>query len=220
MELVLGLFSLAAVVGFFVLPPLTLYALINGLLALRERKGELREVTPPTAPKASSRPSQRRPQRKSRREEPPPPAADVVAAPESRWTYLRQAGAAFLLWLATAALVLPDFWRPRALPHLNACKSNLQNITTGCKSYSTDNGGHYPPSLSLLTPNYLKQLPECPGAYDDSYSKGYTSSTYSPDVAGSVDAYTVCCCGLHHSDAGITTPHYPQYSSYAGLLLP
>lgn len=97
---------------------------------------------------------------------------------------------------------------------LTACKSNLKNTATSLEIYSTDNAGHYPKSsLNLLTPNYLKIIPQCPSAQKDTYSKSYTS-----DVEP--DSYTIFCSGCHHHGSGIDVPNYPQYSSYSGVVLP
>ncbi|CAN0391541.1 unnamed protein product, partial [Phaeothamnion confervicola] len=53
---------------------------------------------------------------------------------------------------------------------LTGCKSNLKNLATSLEMYSTDNAGHYPrSSLNLLTPNYLKVIPQCPTAQRDTY---------------------------------------------------
>lgn len=91
------------------------------------------------------------------------------------------------------------------------CNSNLKNIGTSLEMYSTDHGGHYPESLSRLTPNYLKTLPQCPsaGKFNYTYVRGQDP-----------DAYTVYCRGCYHHDRGIDTPNYPQYSSSSGTVLP
>lgn len=50
---------------------------------------------------------------------------------------------------------------------LTGCKSNQKNLAVALETYSTDFQGHYPPTLSLLTPNYLKIIPNCPSAGAD-----------------------------------------------------
>ena len=113
-----------------------------------------------------------------------------------------------------AAILVPNFIRARAQGQLTACKSNLKNGATSLEMYSTDNAGHYPKSaLGLLTPNYLKIIPQCPSAQSDTYTAAYSAATVP-------DAYTLFCTGNFHTAAGINSANYPQYSSYSGLLLP
>ncbi len=78
---------------------------------------------------------------------------------------------------AVAALMLLSlsvpFWRQMLFPPrgcgsgTSACKSNLKNIGTALEMYSSDHGGEYPPSLATLSPEYLKRIPECPLAGQD-----------------------------------------------------
>jgi hypothetical protein len=104
--------------------------------------------------------------------------------------------------------------RCRNCGQLTACKSNVKNIATSLEMYSTDNAGHYPQSLSQLTPKYLKVIPQCPTAQRDTYSLHYFRAE-KPE-----DAYTVGCGGCYHHAAGVNEPGYPQYSSYSGLIMP
>ena len=114
-----------------------------------------------------------------------------------------------------AAILVPNFIRARAQGQLTACKSNVKNLATSLEMYSTDNAGHYPANnnVTLLTPNYLKIIPQCPSAQSSTYSSQYTSNTVP-------DAYTIGCSGQYHTAAGVNSANYPQYSSYSGLLLP
>jgi hypothetical protein len=87
---------------------------------------------------------------------------------------------------AVAALMLLSlsvpFWRQMLFPPrgcgsgTSACKSNLKNIGTALEMYSSDHGGEYPPSLATLSPEYLKRIPECPLAGQDTYSPSYNLS--------------------------------------------
>ena len=111
-----------------------------------------------------------------------------------------------------AAILVPNFIRARAQGQLTACKSNTKNLATSLEMYSTDNSGHYPTTnMNLLTPNYLKIIPQCPSAQSATYF--YSSATIP-------DAYTLGCEGTYHTAAGINLANYPQYSSYSGLLVP
>ncbi|MEW6277992.1 MAG: hypothetical protein AB1758_05165, partial [Candidatus Eremiobacterota bacterium] len=106
-----------------------------------------------------------------------------------------------------AGLVAPNFLQARARGQLSACESNLKNIGTACEMWSTDHGGRYPASLNELAPDYLKAVPSCPAAGDDTYSAGYA-------VHSKPDVYTVRCSGEHHGvGAG-----YPAYDSVRGLI--
>lgn len=73
---------------------------------------------------------------------------------------------------ALAAMLVPNFVRARRQRSGTACFSNLRNIATGLEIYSSD-WGVYPPSLDVLTPNYLKTLPECPPAGKNTYSGSF-----------------------------------------------
>ncbi len=109
-----------------------------------------------------------------------------------------------------AAILVPNFIKARAQGQLTSCKSNLKNAATALEMYSTDNTGRYPNNLGLLTPNYLKIIPNCPSAQADTYTAAYTSTT-------NPDAFTFFCNGTNHSAAN-TPANYPQYSSYQGLI--
>ena len=106
--------------------------------------------------------------------------------------------------------------RPGAQSLLTGCRSNCKNFATALEMYASDHGGHYPESLSRLTPNYLKLIPNCPAATSDTYSATYTYAFYSPDHP-TPDAYTLHCQGHFHKRAGLP-PDQPIYTSYSGLL--
>ena len=95
---------------------------------------------------------------------------------------------------------------------LSHCKLQIWgNVGHALALYSADNAGHYPHSLTRLTPKYLKAVPPCPAAHKVTY--GYIR-------AENPDAYTLWCEGSQHHEAGIQVPDYPQYSSHCGLLVP
>lgn len=94
-----------------------------------------------------------------------------------------------------------NFSTARAQGQFTACKSNLKNIGTACEMYSTDYQGKYPANLTLLTPNYLKTIPQCPAAGSDTYSSTF-KSTANPDY------YEVACSGNHHQQASDNLPSY------------
>ncbi len=91
---------------------------------------------------------------------------------------------------------------------LTLCKSNLKNTATALEMYATDNDGRYPGELAALTPNYLKNIPNCPSAQEDTYSFSYLRRG---------EHFTLYCSGHNHAEAN-TPANYPQYSSLAGLV--
>ena len=113
-------------------------------------------------------------------------------------------------------LLAPNFIRHGCRGQLTACKSNLKNIGTALEMYSTDWNGHYPRNLNLLTPNYLKTIPECPNAGRVTYradfgpQAGYNNRRFQ-------DYYVVECAGNNHRGASVP-PDYPQYDAVNGLI--
>lgn len=94
--------------------------------------------------------------------------------------------------LAVVAGVVRVLWPNREVNLYVECHHNLRDIATSLEMYSTDNQGHYPPRLSSLTPEYLKEIPRCPAAGSDTYSAGYQNGQIR-------DAYTVWCSGRNHA---------------------
>lgn len=112
--------------------------------------------------------------------------------------------------------IVPLFIRARAQGRLTACKSNLKNLGTACEMYSTDWAGKYPRNLELLTPKYLKTLPECnvAGTFTYRYQTG-TGAAY--NTKGFEDYYFIYCHGQHHRSTGFPD-NYPQYDGIQGLI--
>ena len=96
-----------------------------------------------------------------------------------------------------------------------SCASNLKNIGTGMEMWSTDNAGRYPTSLAMLTPDYLRRIPNCPAAGVDTYSASLQTG---PDAEGNdehyQDYYLVKCLGEHHPNL---YPDHPRYNGVVGL---
>lgn len=114
-----------------------------------------------------------------------------------------------------AAILVPNFIRARAQGQVTACKSNLKNIATALEMYSTDYGGRFPTNITsggVLTPNYLRTLPTCPGAGSVTYETAGYSAQSSPD------AYNINCNATNHKGVDITVAGYPQYNSASGLV--
>ena len=93
---------------------------------------------------------------------------------------------------------------------LQGCKETLSyELACALEIYATDNNGAYPLHLEKLVPQYLPNLPSCPAAGEPYHYQAYTPHQ--------VSAYTLCCAGHHH---GLASSHYPQYSSFSGLIMP
>ena len=113
---------------------------------------------------------------------------------------------------ALAYILIPNFLRARAGGNYNHCQSNLKNIGTALEMYSEKNNKLYPPSLSMLTPDYLKTIPTCPSG---KLKSGGYAATY--HVSSDGKAYSFYCGGVNHSNVG-AGKNYPQYNSYTGLM--
>lgn len=122
----------------------------------------------------------------------------------------------FMVVPILAAILVPNFIRARAQGQLTACKSNEKNIGTALEMWSTDNSGHYPDSLSALTPNYLRMIPKCPAAESDTYSASYEHEP--PKDEKGYGTYSFCCKGDNHQGARIA-PDNPSYNSMEGLVV-
>ncbi|MGE0490078.1 MAG: hypothetical protein AB7S38_12800 [Vulcanimicrobiota bacterium] len=72
------------------------------------------------------------------------------------------------------------------------CRSNLKNIGTALELWATDHEGERPASLQELTPNYLRDLPDCHGV----------SYAYAAPV--------VSCQNPFHQQLEGTPPGYPR----------
>lgn len=112
------------------------------------------------------------------------------------------------LWEVSAPMLTSNFGTARARGQATACKSNLKNIGTALEMYSTDYSGRYPASAAMLTPNYLKTIPNCPAAGKDTYSETLK-------VTASPDTYQFHCAGHHHS---MLQADHPKYNSQEGLV--
>lgn len=120
----------------------------------------------------------------------------------------------FCVILLFATVLYPNYERARACGKFTQCQSNCKNIGMALDMYAIDHDGHFPSSISELSPRYLKSIPTCLGAGKDSYSPSY--SVLAGKEKGEVDAYTFYCSGLNHKWLGVD-PNYPQYNSRTGL---
>ena len=113
------------------------------------------------------------------------------------------------------ALIAQNAIRPRPSRQL-FCKSNLKNIGAALELYSLDNDGKYPRNLNLLTPNYLKTIPQCP----EPESLGYFAEfglRAAINTAGFQDYYYLSCIGTGHEKVSVGR-NYPAYDGIQGLI--
>lgn len=119
----------------------------------------------------------------------------------------------FLSVIASVGFIyIPRYLRVRASGQYSKCDSNLNAIGTALEIYSENNNEQYPPSLAMLTPDYLKTIPTCPSG---GMKTGGYAATY--QVSHDMKAYTFYCQGMNHSNVAIGS-NYPQYSSYSGVI--
>jgi hypothetical protein len=148
------------------------------------------------------------------------PAID--AEPKKKNHTLERIGCLFAL-LAGGFIVFamygPSFLASRASGQLTQCKANLKNIADACEMYAVDFEGEYPKDLILLTPNYLKTIPECPAAGEDTYSLHFENGTRTGPEDQKMEPYfTLRCSGENHKWARIK-PDFPTWNSDQGLSL-
>ena len=121
-----------------------------------------------------------------------------------------------LIIIVLAFILVPNFIRHGCGGALTACKSNLKNIGTAMEMYSTDYEGHYPRNLDMLTPNYLKTIPECPSGQRVTYRADYGPNA--PMNTGQFeDYYYIECTGSSHNAVSVPAD-YPKYNGIEGLV--
>lgn len=118
-----------------------------------------------------------------------------------------------------------SFQNKRAEGQFTACKSNLKNMGVACEMYAVDWDGLYPAEPSVLTPNYLKALPQCPAADADTYTESYQSNLTEVlkdrqkkgQESELQSTYAFHCLGHHHEMIG-KGENKPAYDSVRGLV--
>lgn len=137
-------------------------------------------------------------------------AAPGRSAPGWHWWLLF-----FALALAGAVVLIPNFLPAGNYGPLTACKSNCKNLATALEMYASDNEGGYPPHLGyLIRGSYLRRVPSCPRAGEETYSEAYVRSRQP-------DEFSFYCRGKHHEKDYRRFPgdprNFPQYHSAEGL---
>lgn len=91
--------------------------------------------------------------------------------------------------------------------NLDGCASNIEDIRDAIQRYKDDNGSALPLNLKALSPKYLKKVPKCPAADQDTYTASYH--------VVSKNQYVLCCRGDNHTAVGATD--YPRMDYKLGL---
>lgn len=68
---------------------------------------------------------------------------------------------------------------------LRECRKNLKNLGTALEMYSTDWAGQFPQNLEKLTPDYIREMPQCLAVDRDTYSQTYR--------VGELDVFGLWC---------------------------
>ena len=118
--------------------------------------------------------------------------------------------------LLLGALLTPNFRRARHVDPFGGCKSNLKNLGTALEMYSMDHEGRYPRNLNLLTPNYLKTIPQCPQPESLGYFAEFGLKA-AINTAGFQDYYYLSCMGTGHKNISVGR-NYPAYDAVQGLI--
>ncbi|MBI3929791.1 MAG: hypothetical protein HY319_29895 [Armatimonadetes bacterium] len=105
------------------------------------------------------------------------------------------------------AVMTPNILRSHAQGEVVFCRTNLKNINLALKTYTREQN-RPPADLRSLVPYYLREIPQCPAAGRDTYSKGF-------QVDPGSGRYTIFCKGNHHAGAGLKED-LPRYSSERG----
>ena len=144
--------------------------------------------------------------------------ANLVPHPEGRWFTPRVLSilAVFGVTLVLGAILLPNYLRAQARKSLTACISNVRNISTAIEMYREDHEGKIPNSLVVLTPNYLKALPECPAVGRANYALSVGKEA-PLNTSQEGDYYYIACQGGNHTDVAIEGD-YPAFNSVDGLI--
>ncbi len=115
-----------------------------------------------------------------------------------------------MIVMGAGVYFISNYLRLKATTEFNLCCLNCEKIGEAMELYADKNTGNYPRALTMLTPDYLKTIPVCPGAKSN---QGYINSYR---VNNDFKAYTFYCSGRNHK---VGRPeNYPQYNSRKGIV--
>ena len=116
-----------------------------------------------------------------------------------------------IITLIIVIFFFPRQNRARAGGQYTQCQSNCKNLGTALELYAKDHKGHFPSTLEMLIPDYLRIIPSCAASGTNTgYIKSYQCSS-------KLDAYTFYCTGHNHKWVGVGK-NIPQYNSREGLI--
>lgn len=134
-------------------------------------------------------------------------------------TFKPESVAAAVVIILIAAVVFTIFFNRKEITgrQYSACKSNGINIMTAIRFYAADNEGHFPPTLALLTPDYLRTLPTCPASEKNTYATTYRAIIDPAD--SSKDRFTFYCSGGSHKQWIKSEENHPVFTSKDGGMI-
>ncbi len=99
--------------------------------------------------------------------------------------------AGLILGVCLFGIVLyPNTQRYHSEGGLAGCRNNQDILRTALSDYARDHKDHFPSSLQMLDPVYVKSMPTCPQSGKDTYTSAY-------QVAPDGLRYTLSCSAGH-----------------------
>jgi hypothetical protein len=90
--------------------------------------------------------------------------------------------------LACLAILSAAAWGQPAASQEQKCSDNLQLLLRSLSKYGKEHQNRYPDRLQELVPRYLSQLPACPAASSETYSR-YSVVAHDPERAVLICSY-------------------------------
>ncbi len=103
-----------------------------------------------------------------------------------------------------------NYKRAKISGEYTGCQWNCMKLGEALDKYAADHDDRYPPSLSSLSPDYIKEIPRCSAAGKDIYSGTY-------QVSSDFFSCSFYCKGDHHTGVGVPAD-YPRFNSDYGLI--
>ncbi len=129
---------------------------------------------------------------------------------------MRDKCALVFLLVASAGFARWQYGQAGAEADFRACLANVKKLATAMEMYSTEHKGRYPLTFQALVPVYLREVPLCPAAGRDTYTRGLELGPYAPhNEHGYQDYYYLCCSGENHRGA---SPNTPWIDGVTGIL--
>ena len=114
--------------------------------------------------------------------------------------------------MLVVATIIPSFIvaddRQRDLVY---CKSNIKDLAMAMEMYATDYDSHYPANLGQLTPNYLREIPQCRRYFQTSYHLQIGLNNLG-NVQEADHYFLISCVGSNHLGV-LPVKDYPKINS-------